>query len=291
MSISSIIDQICKLYCRKLNYLLIIIYFFFLLSSYSLTFHYQISKVNYNHHNRHIFPRSSTNKMYSKYMAHCTKKMMNTKYIKGYIHTYSTIFSRSINDKNCYNCYQYANKKVYIHPSQSKSRLSMKIDDTLLTTTIHVDNKVKVVKSIRSSSTSGSSSSSSSSSIGNSSTMTKNNIRKEWKKMLIHLHNDNSYGIITDKPKGGWYTIDRVVMDLDDKVLNRNDDDDKVLNRNDDDDDKVLNRNDDDDDKVLNRNDDDDDKVLNRNDDDEVSMDDDSRGISSLTSIQHVMFF
>ena len=256
MSISSIIDHICKLYCRKLNYQLIIIYFFFLLSSYSLTFHYQISKVNYNHHNRHIFQRSSTKKMYSKYMAHCTKKTMNMMYIKGCIHTYSTIFSRSINDKNCYNCYQYAIKKVYIHPS--KIRLSMKIDDTLLTTTIHVDNKVKVVKSIRSSSTSGSSASSSSSSIGNSSTMTKNKMRKEWKKMLIHLHNDNSYGIITDKPKGGWYTIDRVVMDLDDKVLNRNDHDD--------------------------------DKVLNRNDDDEVSMDDDSRGISSLTSIEHVFF-
>jgi len=123
----------------------------------------------------------------------------------------------------------------------------MKIDGTFLTTTIHVDNKVKVVKSIRSSSTSGRSASSSSSSIGNRSTMIKNNMRKEWKKMLIHLHNDNSYGIITDKPKGGWYTIDRVVMDLDDKVLNRNDDD-------------------------------------------EVSMDDDRRGISSLTSIQHVIF-
>lgn len=258
MSISSIFDQICKLYCRKLNYQLIIIYFFFLLSSYSLTFHYQISKVNYNHHNRHIFQRSSTKKMYSKYMAHCTKKTMNIMYIKGCIHTYSTIFSRSINDKNCYNCYQYAIKIVYIHPSQSKNRFSMKIDDTLLTTTIHVDNKVKVVKSIRSSSTSGSSASSSSSSIGNSSTMTKNKMRKEWKKMLIHLHTDNSYGIITDKPKGGWYTIDRVVMDLDDKVLNRNDHDD--------------------------------DKVLNRNDDDEVSMDDDSRGISSLTSIEHVFF-
>ena len=57
--------------------------------------------------------------------------------------------------------------------------LSMKIDDTLLTTTIHVDNKVKVVKSIRSSSTSGSSASSSSSSIGNSSTMTKNKMREK----------------------------------------------------------------------------------------------------------------
>jgi hypothetical protein len=132
----------------------------------------------------------------------------------------------------------------------------MKIGDTLLTTTIHVDNKVKVVNSIRSSSTSGSidsSASTSSSNIGNSFTMTKNRMRKEWKKMLIQFHNDNSYGIITDKPKGGWYTIDRFVMDLDDKVFNRNDDDD--------------------------------DKVLNRNDDDEVSMDDDSRGIMSLMFI------
>lgn len=258
MSISSIIDQICKLYCRKLNYLLIIIYPFFLLSLYSLTFQYQISKVNYNHHNRHIFQRSSSNKMYSKYMTYSTKMMMNAMYIKGYIHTSSTICSRLIysNNNYNYNCYQYAIKKIFTHSSQSKSRLSMKIGDTLLTTTIHVDNKVKVVNSIRSSSTSGSidsSASTSSSNIGNSFTMTKNRMRKEWKKMLIQFHNDNSYGIITDKPKGGWYTIDRFVMDLDDKVFNRNDDDD--------------------------------DKVLNRNDDDEVSMDDDSRGIMSLMFI------